>query len=373
LADLTFDAEGNLYGTTQYGGGFCPTYGGCGTAFELKRSGNSWTEQILHSFNGDDDAFPYSDVIFDRAGNLYGTTSGDHDRGKCGHVYELSPDHGNWKETVLKTFTCAQGEGFSQSGLAFDAKGNLFGITSTAAFVLHLRPDGKWKEETIHEFSNPPEGLVPSAFFLSPNGDVYGTTAAGGNGQCFYSQTISGCGVAFRLNREDNGTWRETVLYNFARGGGFGNLPAAGWFLENPNHAIGTTLLGGNGVGAVFELSLTDNSWKQNVLNRFYEEDDGEFPSGKLLRTPTGIFGVTPRGGVNGMGIVYELGHTSVADWKERVIYAFSGGAGDGQTPYGGLVIDSQGNLYGTTWSGGPGNCYNGCGTVYEITPAETP
>ena len=376
-SDLIFDAAGNLYGTTSYGGGPCKyqgaEYDGCGTVFEFTRSGDNWTEQILHSFKGVDGGFPVGGLIFDHAGNLYGTTYGfQYDEGECGNVFELSPNlrvNNGWAERTLYSFTCGDDGGFPTTDLAFDAQGDLFGMTSSTVFELLPQPDGSWKEVTIHHFAGSPDGAVPSAFLLEAAGDIYGTTMSGGTGKCEYNYKTPGCGIVFRLTSNPRGTWTESVLYNFARGGGFGVNPSGGLLADNANRTVGTTAAGGDGPGTVFELTRTQTGLRQNVAYRFYGNRDGYVPVGKIVIIGDALFGVTREGGSStGYGTVFTLQRTAGSGWREQLLYSFASGS-DGSYPLAGVISDAQGNLYGTTFYGGAGSCSEGCGTLYEITP----
>jgi hypothetical protein len=168
-----------------------------------------------------------------------------------------------------------------------------------------------------------------------------------------------------------DGSWTETVIYNFARGGGFAVNPSSGLILDHPGHLFITTVAGGDGLGTVVELTKSQRGWEQRVLYRFYGSPDGHMPGKVEINAGVG-FGVTLYGGTDGVGTVFGLEHSALNGWKERVLHSFAGGS-DGSGPAAGLVSDSHGHLYGTTLNGGSGtgcgNGENGCGTVYEITP----
>ncbi len=210
---LTFDAHGNLYGTTFFGGAYSNCYGGesgCGTVFELMpQVGGGWSEQILHNFNnnGVDGNEPYSSVTFDAAGNLYGTTSlgGTYlncfgNGFGCGTVFELSPTAGGgWTERVLHSFGGGT-DGFDpRSSLIFDATGNLYGMTayggthnSGTAFKL-VRGGNKWAEKILYNFgATLVDATVPIAGpVLDASGNLYGTTGFGGaNGTIYDGGTV---------------------------------------------------------------------------------------------------------------------------------------------------------------------------------------
>lgn len=193
-ADLTFDPAGNLYGTTRIGG--TDTFH-VGTVFELSPNGHgTWTESILHSFQSDgkDGNTPLAGLVLDTAGNLYGTTEyGGGASCSCGTVFELSPGkNGQWTEHILHSFNVENGSG-PVAGVIFDAAGSLYGTTFSGGSrnngtVFKLSPNGQggWKESVLHSFStlgrgnkdgvNPWAGLI-----LDAAGNLYGTATAGGS------------------------------------------------------------------------------------------------------------------------------------------------------------------------------------------------
>src|ERR1019366_3249147 len=224
-AGLIFDAAGNLYGTTHQGG----TYG-AGTVFELMPvAGGTWTEQVLHSFsNGADGGDPQAGLIVDTAGNLYGTTvtGGTY---TYGTVFELTPAAGGtWTETVLHNFNSDGTDGtYPSAGLIFDAAGNLYGTTqdggtSNSGTVFELSPDGSggWTEGVLHSFGVGTDGVHPSqGLVFDAAGNLYGTT--------FYGGTYA-YGTAFELTPAGGGTWTEKILHNFNSDGTDGYHPHAG-------------------------------------------------------------------------------------------------------------------------------------------------
>jgi uncharacterized repeat protein (TIGR03803 family) len=208
VAGLIFDANGNLYGTTQLGGtGSGCKASGCGAVFELIPDNGKWTEKVLYSFcrtSGCSDGwFPRAGLIFDSAGNLYGTTFYGGTNGEqcyptgCGTVFELTPDNGKWTEKVLYRFcansSCFDG-GFPTGGVIFDTAGNLYGTTRFGGTyfygtVFELTPhNGKWTEKVLHSFvGNGSDGVGPYAgLIFDPAGNLYSTTFAGGAGLGLY-------------------------------------------------------------------------------------------------------------------------------------------------------------------------------------------
>jgi len=398
-SDLVMDAAGNLYGTTSGGGsGKCGS-GSCGTVFELARTKDGWKEKVLYDFTGfpNDGESPQAGLTFDSAGNLYGTTTtGGSFYG--GTVFKLSPNsHGSWTETVICNFTGGSDGAYPAANLVFDGQGNMYGTASQGGWekcqdngggrgcgtVFELTPqaDGSWTESTVHVFArgNYSDGAVPSSgVALDSAGNLYGMTFLGGAGPCLFggfTLGIPGCGTIYELTRASGGGWTETILYNFVRGGGSGTYPSGGVLFDKAGDLYGTSQAGGDGYGTFFELRTSPkNGWQQSDPHFFYGNPDGRGPVGLPVVDAEGTaFGVTSSGGVEtgcyrGCGTVFELKRSKHA-WKERILHSF-GGAGDGATPQAGLLLDSNGHLYGTTSAGGTGTaCNGGCGTVYEITP----
>jgi uncharacterized repeat protein (TIGR03803 family) len=346
-AGLLMDTSGNLYGSTYMGGGSgCDLELGCGTVFELPSGGS---ETVLHAFAGSPDgAWPSAAVIADKAGNLYGTTSqGGTDND--GTVFEVSA---GGTETVLESLAGKKGAD-PAAPLIADKKGNLYGTTSAggahhAGTVFRIAPDGK--ENVLYSFTGGTDGAAPIAGLLADEaGNLYGTTSAGG---------ADNHGTVFEVAPDGS----ETVLYSFT-GEKDGGYPAAGLIADAAGNLYGTTETGGAGhIGTVFELA-TDGT--ESVLHSFsYKNDDGEYPWASLVMDSAGdLFGTTKGGGKYDSGAVFEV----AADGTETVMHSFAGGS-DGADPVAPLIIDTAGNLYGTTELGGTGTCPGGCGTIFEIT-----
>jgi uncharacterized repeat protein (TIGR03803 family) len=373
-ASLIFDAAANIYGTTSYGGsGSCGDNGvGCGAVFELTpKVGGGWTERVLYSFknNGKDGNHPYAGLIFDAAGNLYGTTldGGVYDYGT---VFELTPQKaGTWTEKVLHSFNNNYKDGvWPYGGLIFDAAGNLYGTTADGGgkgygTVFELAPEaaGRWKEKILHNFSyNGKDGYAPYASLIFDSvGNLYGTTLQGGT---------YGTGTVFELMPQAvaAGRWREKILHNFNYNGKDGYYSNAGLILSAAGNLYGTTRLGGAyNYGTVFELTpKVGGGWTEKVLHNFnFNGKDGFYPyAGLILDAGDNLYGTTSNEGY-GVGAVFELTPKACGSWKEKVLHNFN--YTNGNYPYGGVILDSAGNLYGTTTYGGT----KGGGTVFEITP----
>jgi uncharacterized repeat protein (TIGR03803 family) len=400
-AALIFDSAGNLYGTTAAGGSAqCSSMGagGCGTVFKLSRGADGqWTETVLYTFcsvsNCTDGANPFAPLIFDSAGNLYGTTAGGgtgqcYSEGAegCGTVFELTPSvNGPWTETVLHSFcsttNCADGA-YPYAGLILDSAGDLYGTTADTVFnsfggcypygppgcgkVFGLRPgaDGRWTYRVLHNFEGK-DGAVPEfgSLIFDAAGNLYGTTNFGGR----LATCPDGCGTVFELTPGADDQWTEKVLYRFD--GIDGNRPLFGLVFDTAGNLYGTAYGGGDfAVGTVFRLSPAANGqWKETLLHSF-NTSNGSYPASGLIMDGAGnLYGNTNTGGANDLGTVFRLSPGASGKWKQT-LYSFQTG-GDGAGPTGNVVLDSAGNLYGTTFGGGTAGPQCDCGTVYEITP----
>jgi uncharacterized repeat protein (TIGR03803 family) len=360
---LTFDGAGNAYGTTAAGGDF-----NFGTVFMLTPSGQ---ETVLYSFTGGGDGLdPHGGVVLDSVGNLYGTTAAGGFSGVCagdgcGVIFELSPSGGGWTETTLYSFKGLK-DGFGPGGsLVFDTAGNLFGTTPDGGgrsdgVVFELSPTNfGWHYKVIHTFTGGKDGAVGSLgpLVFDSAGNLYGVTELGGT---------DGAGSVYELSPTPAG-WKTTVLYDF-KGTPDAANPYGGLILDKPGNLYGTTYFGGAaGLGTVFQLIPGPNgTWQENVLYSFQGGTDGSFPTTTLVFNPAGsLYGTTSTGGRPSCdcGTVFRLTLTR-GSWEERIIHFFGKGR-DGSSPNYGLTLDQAGNLYGTTPVGGSG----GQGIVFQITP----
>lgn len=374
-AGLISDAAGNLYGTAFYGGLYDE-----GMVYKLSPNGHAYTATLLHSFSVDGvDGFnPASALVMDSAGNLYGTTefggSGNCSVGfGCGTVFQLSPAaDGSWTETILHDFQGTDGwQSFAE--LTMDSKGNLFGTTANGATygqgtVYELSPasDGSWNFQTLYEFTGGNDGGVPWASVISDSkGRLYGVASEGGgsSSQCRY-----GCGTAFMLSPSSNGPWTVTVLHNFTTGPSDGAYPSNTLLPDGHGNLYGVASSGGGDAqaGVVFELSPANNGqWTETILHNFNQTTgDGLTPSSNLIRDASGrLYGTTLSGGSHGEGTVFKLVPGSDGNWSETVVYNFKQ-TNDGILPNG-LMMARDGKLYGTTAAGGR----YGAGTVFKIIP----
>jgi len=370
-ATLVLGPDDHLFGTTTNGGLY-----NRGTVFELSpKRGGGWTETILHSFanTGIDGWVPYAGLMLDEYGNLYGTTAGG-GGGSVGVTFELSPrGGGRWKYAVLYSFNFngTDGSNPEYGRLILDAEGNLYGTTVTGgtydggtAFELKPNANGSWTEEVLYNFggtSTAPIAPLASLIF-DGHGNLYGTSAGGGT----YGQ-----GTVFELSPNGSGGWTEQALHSFQNNGTDGYQPFASLVFDATGNLYGTTYVGGRyGLGTVFELSPNGSGgWTEQVLHSFDIDGlDGILPyAGLIIDSAGNLYGTTWLGGVFNQGTVFELSPNGQGGWLDNILYSFctQGGCTDGSSPYGSLIFDAAHNLYGTTSEGGG----NAGGTVFELTP----
>jgi uncharacterized repeat protein (TIGR03803 family) len=365
-AGLFMDKSGNLYGTTVNGPLCSPTpctpFSGLGIIFKLSATG---AETVLHHFTGSPDgANPYAALT----ANGYGTTAAG-GASNLGSVFKL----GTTGVAVLHSFTGFPGDGASPyAGLIEDPSGNLYGTTSAGGtanngIVFELSAAGK--ETILYNFTGGADGGLPYGSLVRDSaGNLYGTASAGGTatGNCF----PAGCGVIFELSTAG----KQTVLHSFT-GSPDGAYPYAGIIPDSAGNLYGTTYSGGtggctNGCGAVFKLDGTART--EMVLHSFTGyPTDGAFPYASLVRDPAGnLYGTAAYGGASDNGVVFKVSTAEV----ETILYSFTGKT-DGGIPRAPLILDSKGNLYGTTYSDGiigsacGGSSEDSCGVVFKIVP----
>lgn len=336
------DQAGNLYGVTSTGGRY-----GDGTIFKVEPSGKT---VVLHAFTKHEGTGSYASLLMDKAGNFYGTNS-QLGSGGVGTVFKLRPDG---KLIVLHTFG-ADGvvDGWNpQASLIADDEGNFYGTTVNGGTygqgAVYKVDDRTGAESLLYSFGNPPDGARPFGnLLLDSEGNLYGTTIG--------NNMTGGASTVFEISPQGV----ETILLNF--NGGDGQYPAAGLIRDNQGNLYSTTSAGGtSGIGTVFELTLDGNIGNITVLHDF--DGSGSTPYSGVVRDSAGnLYGTTWIGGNYNLGIVYKLDPSN----NLTVLHNFSGS--DGAGPWAGLIMDKAGNLYGTTVGGGDPIC--GCGVVFKLTP----
>jgi uncharacterized repeat protein (TIGR03803 family) len=329
---LTQDANGNLYGITAAGGDDqCSAVYylvGCGTVFKLSHHGSSWVFATLYVFNGQPDgSLPLARVIIGPDGALYGTTAeggtgsclGEHG---CGTVFKLQPP-----PSFCDGFSCP------------------------------------WRETILYEFSSRPDGFYPGGeLAFDRAGNLYGTTAmGGGNLNC----SDDGCGTVFKLTPNSNGTWTKSTLYAFGGGMNDGDAPFTGVVLDQAGNLYGTTGGGGiqncgGGCGTVFEMTPSGSGWTLTLLHRLDGNGDGEGP-GQLIFDASGNLWGNAGDGQSTYGAIFELTPQQGGGWNFSIQYTFTF---EGGFPPNALNMDAAGNIYGTTGAGGDEDL----GVIYSLT-----
>jgi uncharacterized repeat protein (TIGR03803 family) len=379
LAGVISDGAGNLYGTTESGGiftGSCAPQG-CGVVFKLDSSGK---ETVLYRFTGGaDGAFPTGALVRDAAGNLYGTTASGgtcswiYNAMGCGLVFKLDPATGH--ETVLYSFTGGADGAGPEAGLFLDNAGILYGTATLGGgdasgrcqaigcgVVFRLDPSTS-TYTVLYSFTGAADGGQPVAGLVQDSaGNLYGTTSSGGLNVSVCGGF--GCGVVFKL--DPSGTY--TVLYTFT-GQADGGTPVAALIRDADGNLYGTTENGGDfGWGVVFKL---DPSGNETVLHEFTGAADGATLRGGVIQDAAGnLYGATMQGGSGSFftnGVIFEIDSSGTY----VVLHTLAANAAEGMWTYAGLVMDSAGNLYGTTSGAGPSCTINFvyCGVVFELTP----
>ncbi|MFZ0321631.1 MAG: choice-of-anchor tandem repeat GloVer-containing protein [Candidatus Sulfotelmatobacter sp.] len=382
------------------------------------------TEKTLHSFNAATGNGPTNGVIFDAAGNLYGTTSqGDsktcnNNEFGCGVVFEMSPKaNGTWSYNVIYEFTGGVDGLHPSTQLVFDAAGNLYGATygpinthASYGTIYELSPngDGTWKFSLLYTFPGGNGGGQPNWLVIDGSGNLYGTAQEGGS---------FGQGIVFELS-PSSGAWKFSLVHTFT-GCQDGGLPLSLAF-DAKGNLYGTSELGGlkcspSSGGTIFELiPNSGGGWHESVLDSFDDGPSGGATRSLIFDTAGNMYGVGFEGGKNGQGVVFKLTPGSNGKWSETVLHNFNGqngfraqslifgsggelygstmngpvdsglvfemanqagapetivwqftGGTDGNQPQGPIILDQAGNIYGTTSAGGA----SGAGAVFEITP----
>lgn len=356
---LVSDASGNLYGTTEKGG--ADNYG---TVFELVNNGGTYTEQVLYSFTGSSDGeYPSAGLTIDASGNLYGAASGG-----TADVFELvNAGGGTYSFKVLYGFTSQSSGTGLEGNLTLDANGDIYGVTAGGGnnygLVYELvNNGGVYSEKILYAFSGGSDGSIPDAgVTLDSKGNIYGTTVEGG---------ANGWGAVYELVSNGGGGYNEETLYSFTDGSD-GASPQAGVTLDSRGDIFGTNQGDGtNTFGAVFELvNNPAGVYTETTLHVFSNANsDGKAPeSGVIMDANGDLFGTTEYGGGSAnKGTVYELVYSSSSgSYSEQILYVFTGAA-DGYYPKAGILLDSSGDLFGSSQNGGSSSD----GAIWELSTA---
>jgi len=359
-AGVVVGPDGALYGATQYGGA-----NQFGTVYRVAQNPDgTWSETVIYSFTDvNDGAGPIGPITFDAAGNVYGTTA--FGAPGVGTVFKLSPNgNGTWSGTMLYSFSGGADGKQPMSGVTIDKGGNLYGTTlygglgSGVLYKLSPNANGTWTETVVHAFGASGDGYYPSTEILvDAAGNLYGATSGGGGS--------TDAGVVYEFSPNANGSWTENILYTFT-GKKDGAVPTSLIF-DKVGHLFGTAGSGGitggtcgNGCGTVFRLAQLAGVWVFNPVYTF-NGTTGAQPNDLAFDSKGNLFGTTLDGGVN-YGVVFELKHNPTGHaWTYTQLYNF--GPNGGVDPV--SLVVKKGILYGTTYTG---PCYL-CGTVWEVTP----
>jgi uncharacterized repeat protein (TIGR03803 family) len=323
------------------------------------------TTKLVYSFTGNDDGeYTDTELVMDSAGNLYGT-SVQGGRYGGGTVFQVTPAG---VHTVLYDFTGGADGGEPYKGVTLDAQGNLYGTAVTGGggsceggcgVVFKLtNSGGTWTQTVIHTFTGGSDGAGPgSPVAIDKHGNIWGTTPTGG---------ADGMGVVYELAPDATGGWKQRVIHTFT-GGNDGGGGSAGRFLIDAHGNLYNvcTVGGANGFGTVYEISPIQGKWQFRTLYAFKDQPDGASPYGGLISDRAGhLYGTTYYAGAYDLGTVYRLTNNN-GTWTESVLYSFKGGT-DGASPISSLVADAAGNLYGTTSDGGAAACT--CGVIFRMS-----
>ena len=370
LAGVTIDQAGNLLGTT-YGGGAHGGLQGYGVVYKMALRGSSWLLTPLYNFQaGQDGAYPAAPPVIASNGVLYGNTRGGagtscNEGIGCGTVYELQPPAGvcgrvlcYWNESVLYRFTGRTDGGTPVGTLTLDVSGNMYGATyaggdtgAGVAFEL-ARSGGSWTQHVIYSFDTRSDGQQPvSTLTFDASGNLVGVAGSGG---------ANNYGTVYQLTPGGLFGWSISDIFDFDD-----TLFDAGDLLrDSAGDFFGAASSGGEfGDGAVFELSPAGGGWSLQVIYSFEQSGIGPF-GGLAMDTAGNVYGTTLYQGAFHSGTVFKLSPSN-GSWTYTDLHDFSGGSNDGCNPYGGVSLDRNGNLFGTTYNCGVSDN----GVVWEITP----
>ncbi len=370
IAGVTPDQHGNLYGTTAWGGEF-----GGGAVYQLKRTNGGYVFSDLHDLGqGLDGSFAWGGITIGPNGSLYGTTYTGGTEGN-GVIFNVKPPptpcrsvRCPWHETVLYNFRRQEDGGNAQASVVFDSRGNFYGAVVNGGVdqqgvVYEMTPSGDgWTYQVLYPFTGGTDGSNPDSLLtFDAAGSLYGSALAGGNSGCVGNL---GCGTIFKISRL-GGSWAETTLYTFTDGSD-GSNPQSGVIFDAAGNIYSATGASDGALGgSVFELTAHSGSYLFNLITDL--RGGGPGPWNPLLRDSGGnLYGATWGDGLYGAGNVFKLTPTSNG-WVYTDLHDFTGGA-DGGNAFGGLSMDSEGNIFGTTYMGGLQSC-GYCGVVFEITP----
>ena len=371
---MVMDQAGHLYGATANGGWGCYPYGPCyGLIFKLALVSGRWKETVLYTFGHDGIENPEGDLIIDKDGNLYGVTQTSDYNDYNGAVYKLTHGSKGWSISTLFLFNGKNGDeplagltyAGQSSGKPWDESSPLFGTTFDGGYYgngVAYELDAKGNFSVIHNFQS---SAHPNALLEDSSGDLYGTTQSGGK---------YGYGLMFKL---EHGTWKEILLHSFCSQANCadGGSPIGRLAMDGSGNLFGTASTGGSGTsancqgcGVVFERTAGGT---YDVLYAFCPTadcPDGGTPLAGLTLDGSGnMYGTTSEYAGYGAGGVFELTQTSGV-WSESAIHAFGNGQDYGSNARSSLLLDSAGDIFGTT--AGTGQAAHMAGNAFKLTPS---
>ena len=343
--------------------------GGLAAAWLVTSAWAASTTKLVYSFGGNADGeYTDTELVADSTGNLYGTSVQGGLYGG-GTVFQVTPAG---VHTVLYDFTGGADGGEPYKGVTLDAQGNLYGTAVTGGggsceggcgVVFKLtNSGGTWTQTVIHTFTGGSDGSGPgSPVVIDEHGNVWGTTPTGG---------ADGMGVVYELAPDATGGWKQRVIHTFTGGDDGGGGSASRFLIDAAGNLYNVCTVGGaNGFGTVYEISPIQGKWQFRTLYAFKDQPDGASPYGGLISDRAGhLYGTTYYAGAYDLGTVYKLTNNN-GTWTESVLYSFKGGT-DGASPISSLVADAAGNLYGTTSDGGAAAC--SCGVIFRMSRSAT-
>jgi hypothetical protein len=384
---ITFDANGNIIGTTATGGhtGTCV---GCGTVFELSPgSGGDWTDTTVHTFNETEGTNPIG-FASDNTGNLFGSSTST--------IFELSPTSGGgYAFQTLFKFS-GQSDGFYPTGLTLDASGNIYGVAvngggvCSCGNVFELSSPaihgGSWTLTILYIFTGGVDGGNPAGLVFDAAGNLYGFADSGGDTSSYFCGLFLGCGTVFELSPTAGGGWLYQVLFTFHQS--TGSFPTGVPVFDGAGNLYGDAHYGGRscvsdphrGCGTVFQLSpSSEGEWNFQLMHTFTGKYDGAQPIGQPAVDALGnLYDTAFLGGSTGCGLsfgcgtLFKISPIAGGGWQFVRLWAFPGQPNGGASPIGNLIFDPAGNLYGSTGVGGhrrnQAECNYGCGVIYEVS-----
>ena len=342
------------------------------------------TLNVLHNFaGGADGLYPVAGLTIDSTGdNLYGTTAGlIYTNGSSyGTVFRLKNHNGSWVFTPLYRFTGGNDGAYPLARVVIGPNGTLYGTANRGGgstnicfqgcgvvFNVHVGPTfpptplTPWIEQVLYAFQGSTDGAYPGYgdLVFDASGNIYNTGSQGGINNC---PGHVGCGVVYKMTLS-GGHYTESSLYGFT-GGADGAFPIAGVGFDHSGDIYTTAYNGGNNNnGTVIELTPSGNNFTESTIHQFSAGSDGANPwTGVIVDSSGNLYGTTSLDGPDGGGTVYEM-MSSGQGFTFGVMQSFSG-SGPNPGPLADLAMDASGNLYGTTYAGGT----HGAGNVFKLT-----